>query len=185
MLVALGGREAGAGEGQVAVGAEWDDALVALYRAQRLPLLRLAVLLTDDRAVAEDVVQDAFLALQRRWHAVDPAAAAGYLRTSVVNGVRSLHRRRVVARRHLHAVAPEDVPPADLALLLTEDQREVVTALRTLPRRQREVLVLRYWSELSEAEIADALGIARGTVKSSASRALLSLQKSLGDRRVR
>ena len=185
MLVALGAGEAGAVDQQVAVGAEWDDALIDLYRVQRLPLLRLAVLLTDDRATAEDVVQDAFLALQRRWHAVDPAAAAGYLRTSVLNGVRSLHRRRVVARRHLQAVGVEDVPPADLALLLTEDQREVVTALRTLPRRQREVLVLRYWSELSEAEIAEALGIARGTVKSSASRGLASLQNVLGDRRGR
>ena len=185
MLVAVGAGEAVAVDQRVAIGAEWDAALVDLYRAQRLPLLRLAVLLTDDRGTAEDVVQDAFLALQRRWHAVDPAAAAGYLRTSVVNGVRSLHRRRLVARRHLHAATPEDVPPADLALLLTEDQREVVTALRTLPRRQREVLVLRYWSDLSEAEIADTLGIARGTVKSSASRALASLQKSLGDRRAR
>jgi RNA polymerase sigma-70 factor (sigma-E family) len=189
MLVALGAGGAVTVDQPVTVGAEWDDALVDLYRAQRLPLLRLAVLLTDDRGTAEDVVQDAFLALQRRWHAVDPAAAAGYLRTSVVNGVRTLYRRRSVARRHLHAVGQEDEPPADLALLLTEDQREVVEALRTLPRRQREVLVLRYWSELSEAEIADALGVARGTVKSSASRGLASLQKHLaghsGDRRVR
>ena len=107
----------------VAVGSGWDAALVDLYRAQRLPLLRLAVLLTDDAGTAEDVVQDAFLALQRRWHAVDPAAAAGYLRTSVVNGVRTLYRRRGVARRHLHAAGPEDVPSADLAVLLTEDQR--------------------------------------------------------------
>src|SRR4051812_2103101 len=185
MLVALEAGKAGAVDQRVAVGAEWDDALIDLYRAQRLPLLRLAVLLTDDPGTAEDVVQDAFVALQRRWHAVDPAAAAGYLRTSVVNGVRSLYRRRSVARRHLHAVGQEDLPPADLALLLTEDQRAVVEALRTLPRRQREVLVLRYWSELSEAEIADALGVARGTVKSSASRGLASLQKHLGDRHVR
>jgi RNA polymerase sigma-70 factor (sigma-E family) len=185
MLVALGAGGAGAVDQQLTVGAEWDDALIDLYRAQRLPLLRLAVLLTDDRATAEDVVQDAFVALQRRWQAVDPAAAAGYLRTSVLNGVRTLHRRRVVARRHLHAARTEDVPPADLALLLTEEQREVVAALGTLPRRQREVLVLRYWSELSEAEIAEVLGVARGTVKSSASRGLASLQKALGDRRVR
>jgi RNA polymerase sigma-70 factor (sigma-E family) len=186
MLVALGAGEAGAVDQPVAVGVEWDGALIDLYRAQRLPLLRLAVLLTDDPGTAEDVVQDAFLALQRRWHAVDPAAAAGYLRTSVVNGVRTLYRRRGVARRHLHAVRQEeDVPPADLAVLLTEEQREVIDALRTLPRRQREVLVLRYWSELSEGEIAAALGIARGTVKSSASRGLASLQKHLGDRRGR
>jgi RNA polymerase sigma-70 factor (sigma-E family) len=185
MLVALSAGEVGAVDQPVAVGAEWDGALIDLYRAQRLPLLRLAVLLTDDPGTAEDVVQDAFVALQRRWHAVDPAAAAGYLRTSVVNGVRTLYRRRGVARRHLHAVRHEDVPSADLAVLLTEEHREVVEALRTLPRRQREVLVLRYWSELSEAEIASALGIARGTVKSSASRGLASLQKQLGDRHVR
>jgi len=151
MLVALGAGEAGTVDRSVAVGAGWDDALIDLYRAHRLPLLRLAVLLTDDPGTAEDVVQDAFVALQRRWHAVDPAAAAGYLRTSVVNGVRTLYRRRSVARRHLHAVGQDDEPPADLALLLTEEQREVVEALRTLPRRQREVLVLRYWSELSES----------------------------------
>jgi RNA polymerase sigma-70 factor (sigma-E family) len=185
MLVALSAGEAGVVDQPVAVGAEWDGALIDLYRAQRLPLLRLAVLLTDDPGTAEDVVQDAFLGLQRRWHAVEPAAATGYLRTSVVNGVRTLYRRSRVARRHLHTAGPEDVSSADLAVLLTEEHREVVEALRTLPRRQREVLVLRYWSELSEAEIAAALGIARGTVKSSASRGLASLQKHLGDRRVR
>src|SRR5690349_8998392 len=186
MLVALTAGEVGVVDRPVAVGSEWDAALIDLYRAQRLPLLRLAVLLTDDTGTAEDVVQDAFVALQRRWHAVDPAAATGYLRTSVVNGVRTLYRRRRVARRHLSVAGPEDdAPSADLAVLLTEDQREVVAALRTLPRRQREVLVLRYWSELSEAEIAAALGIARGTVKSSASRGLAALQQHLGDRRDR
>jgi RNA polymerase sigma-70 factor (sigma-E family) len=162
---------------------EWDDALVGLYRSQRLPLLRLAVLLTDDSAVAEDVVQDAFVALQRRWHAVDPAAAPGYLRTSVVNGARSLHRRRSVARRYAWLGDLGQAPPVDLAVLLADEHREVVRALRRLPRRQREVLVLRYWSELSEAEIAEALGVARGTVKSSASRGLSALAQQLGGAR--
>jgi len=168
-----------------AVAVEWDDALVALYRGHRLPLLRLAVLLTDDRGVAEDVVQDAFVALQRRWSAVDPAAAAGYLRTSVVNGARSVHRRRLVARRHAWVGDLGEAPPADLAALLADEHREVVEALRRLPRRQREVLVLRYWSELSEAEIAEALGVARGTVKSSASRGLAALNEQLGGARDR
>jgi RNA polymerase sigma-70 factor (sigma-E family) len=185
MLVAANVREVQRMDRPSAVAAGWDGALVDLYRAQRVPLLRLAVLLTDDPATAEDVVQDAFVALQRRWQAVDPAAAAGYLRTSVVNGVRTLYRRRRVARRHLQAVDSEQAPSADLAVLLTEEHREVVEGLRTLPRRQREVLVLRYWSELSEAEIAMALGIARGTVKSSASRGLAALQKHLGDRHAR
>ena len=182
MLVVSGVREGGPVDQPSTADVEWNSALVGLYRSHRLPLLRLAVLLTDDPGAAEDVVQDAFLALQRRWHAVDPAAAAGYLRTSVVNGTRTLHRRRGVARRHLQSVQLEDAPSADLAVLLTEEHRQVVDALRTLPRRQREVLVLRYWSELSEAEIAVALGIARGTVKSSASRGLAALQKHLGDR---
>jgi RNA polymerase sigma-70 factor (sigma-E family) len=162
--------------------AEWDAALLGLYESQRTALVRLAVLLVDDRAAAEDVVQDAFLALQRRWHAVDPLAAAGYLRTSVVNGARSVLRRRGVARRHLRAAEPDEGPAADLALLLDEEHRQVVQALRTLPRRQREVLVLRYWSELSETEIATTLGIARGTVKSSASRGLSALEQRLGTR---
>ena len=159
--------------------ADGDGVLLDLYASQRPALVRLAVLLVDDRAAAEDVVQDAFLALQRRWSAVDPLAAAGYLRTSVVHGARSLLRRRAVARRHLRAAGPEEGPPADLALLLDEKHRQVVAALRSLPRRQREVLVLRYWSELSEAEIATTLGISRGTVKSTAARGLAALEQRL------
>jgi RNA polymerase sigma factor (sigma-70 family) len=100
----------------------------------------------------------------------------------VVNGARSVLRRRQVARRHLRVAEPDEGPAADLALLLDEEHRQVVEALRTLPRRQREVLVLRYWSELSESEIAATLGIARGTVKSSASRGLSALEKRLGAR---
>jgi RNA polymerase sigma-70 factor (sigma-E family) len=175
----------GAVESGVAVETSWDPVLVDLYESQRLPLLRLAVLLTDDREAAEDVVQEAFLGLHRRWRAVDPAAAPGYLRTSVVNRSRSLHRRRGVAARYLWLSRPGEAPSADLAVLLGEEHRLVVEAIRRLPRRQREVLVLRYWSDLSEAEIAAALGVSRGTVKSSASRALSALEKQLGGRHER
>lgn len=158
--------------------------VVALYAAHRLALVRLAVLLVDDLPLAEDVVQDAFLALHRRQRSLtDPAAALGYLRTSVVNGSRSALRRRRTVRTHgrrLHPV-PEDVSPADLGVLRAAAQDEVLRAVRALPPRQREVLVLRYWSELSERQIAATLGISEGTVKSAASRGLDRLERLLTD----
>ncbi|ANP51117.1 RNA polymerase sigma-70 factor (sigma-E family) [Streptomyces griseochromogenes] len=151
-----------------------------LYHHRRLSLVRLAVLLVDDLPTAEDVVQDAFTALFRRHgHRLgaldDPEA---YLRTSVVNGARSVLRRRRTVRAHTpereqHAPAPEE------DVLVHEDHREVLAALRTLTPRQREVLVLRYWSHLSEAEIAATLGLSRGAVKSTASRALDALGRRL------
>ncbi|SHN28847.1 SigE family RNA polymerase sigma factor [Cryptosporangium aurantiacum] len=153
--------------------------LVELYHHRRLALVRLAVLLVDDLPTAEDVVQDAFAAAYRRHGAtlsrVDNPDA--YLNTSVVNAARSVLRRR----RTLRAAPPrvEYGPPTDERLLLAEEHREVLAALRRLPRRQREVLVLRYWSDLSEAQIADTLGISRGTVKSTASRALAALENLL------
>ncbi|WP_410644997.1 RNA polymerase sigma factor [Amycolatopsis sp. lyj-346] len=149
-----------------------------LFRTHRPGLVRLAVLLLGDRGLAEDVVQDAFVALVRRWPLDDPAGAGGYLRVSVVNGARSAHRR--AARRLRHRPGDrDDVPPADAGVLLGEEHREVLAAVRRLPRRQREVLVLRYWTGLSEAEIADTLGVSRGTVKTCASRALAKLEGAL------
>jgi RNA polymerase sigma-70 factor (sigma-E family) len=154
-----------------------DDDAVALYAAHRLRLVRLAVLLVDDLPMAEDVVHDAFAAfLARRSRLDDPDRAAAYLRTSVVNGARDKLRRRRTARAY--------VPPHEIArdvttesALLAAEQREVLAALRQLSDRQREVLVLRYWSECTEAEIATTLGVSRGTVKSTASRALDALAK--------
>lgn len=158
-----------------------DGPVAELFRRQRPDLLRLAVLLLGDRAMAEDVVQDAFVALHRKWPTLsDPAAAAGYLRVSVVNGARSAHRRRATVWRHLKAGEPEALPAADAGVLLAEEHRTVLDAVRRLPRRQREVLVLRYWAGLSEAEIADTLAVSRGTVKTCASRALAKLADLLG-----
>ena len=142
--------------------------------------MRLAILLVDDQASAEDVVQDAFTALAaRRGSLRNHSAALGYLRTSVVNGSRSALRRRRTARGY---VPPHEVEPAtpEARAVLTEEHREVLSAMDRLGTRQREVLVLRYWSDLSEAEIAAALGISRGTVKSTASRALDALELALG-----
>ncbi len=160
-----------------------DDAidLAALYEAHHLQMVRLARLLVDDMATAEDVVQDAFLGMHRRQRGLrDPGAAVGYLRRAVVNQARSTLRRRRTARDHLKVAEPDISPPADADVLLAEEHQQVLRAVRALPTRQREVLVLRYWSDLSEAEIAQALGISKGTVKSQASRAMATLTKTLG-----
>ncbi len=154
----------------------------ALYVTEQPRLLRLAVLLTGDRALAEDLVHDAFLGLQRHWATLgDATRAAGYLRVTVVNGARSAHRRRIVARRYLQLSARQpEASGEDPAALLAQDTREVVTAVRRLPRRQQEVVVLRYWMDMSEKEIAASMGISLGTVKSTASRALARLERLLG-----
>lgn len=146
--------------------------LADLYRDHRMRLVRLAILLVDDPATAEDVVQEAFAGLHRHWGTLrDEAAAVGYLRTAVVNGSRSVLRRRRTAREY---VPPHQVNArsAESLAMLSAEHQAVVDALATLPPRQREVLVLRYYGGLSEAEIAEATGITRGTVKSTASRAL-------------
>ncbi|WP_219415167.1 RNA polymerase sigma factor [Pseudonocardia nigra] len=143
-----------------------------LYRDHRMRLVRLAVLLVDDPSTAEDVVQEAFTGLHRHWSGLrDEAAAVGYLRAAVVNGSRSVLRRRRTARDY---VPPHQVNArsAESLAMLSAEHQAVVDALSTLPPRQREVLVLRYYGGLSEAEISDATGISRGTVKSTASRAL-------------
>jgi RNA polymerase sigma-70 factor (sigma-E family) len=154
--------------------------VAALYAEHRLALVRMAVLLVDSTPAAEDVVHDAFLALHRKQSAIrDPQAALGYLRRSVLNGARDALRRRRTVRAHLRAAEPDIGGAADEATLLAEEHAIVVAAVRQLPTRDQEVLLLRYWSELSEAEIADTLGVSRGTVKSTASRALDKLHKAL------
>ncbi|GDY32102.1 RNA polymerase sigma factor [Gandjariella thermophila] len=148
-----------------------------LYRTHRMRLVRLAILLVDEPATAEDVVQEAFTGLHRNWHTLrDASAALGYLRTAVVNGSRSVLRRRKTARDYTPPHVANARSAESLAMLTAEHQA-VVNALSQLPPRQREVLVLRYYGGLTEAEIAEATGISKGTVKSTASRALDALQK--------
>jgi RNA polymerase sigma-70 factor (sigma-E family) len=155
--------------------------LHALYNSHWRYLVRLAVLLVDDVASAEDVVQDAFVALHRRAGALrDPDAALGYLRTSVLNLSRSVLRKRQVVRKHLRVAEPEATAPADHDVLVRDEHRAALAAVRKLPRHQREVLILRYWSGLSERQIAETLGISTGSVKSAASRGLATLHRVLG-----
>jgi RNA polymerase sigma-70 factor (sigma-E family) len=164
---------------EVAVGSTVD--LPTLYDAHWRYLVRLAVLLVDDVASAEDVVQDAFVALHRRSGALrDPDAALAYLRASVLNLSRSVLRRRQVARRHLKVAEPEATAAADHDVLVRDEHRAALAAVRALPRHQREVLILRYWSGLSEREIAQTLGISPGSVKSAASRGMATLARVLG-----
>jgi RNA polymerase sigma-70 factor (sigma-E family) len=155
--------------------------LPALYTTHWRPMVRLAVLLVDDLPTAEDVVQDAFVALHRRGDSLrNPQAAVAYVRASVVNLSRSVVRHRHVVRKHLRVAEPDHVDGADYHVLLSAEHREALAALHRLPRRQQEVLVLRFWSGLSEAEIAETLGISTGSVKSSASRGMAKLQTMLG-----
>ncbi|WP_310964161.1 RNA polymerase sigma factor [Nocardioides terrisoli] len=156
-----------------------DVALVGLYDRHYATLVRVAVLLVRDRETAEDVVQDAFVDMCRRWPRLrDREAAAGYLRTAVVNRSRSVLRHRKVVDRQ-RPERTDTAPGADESVLSRSTRTAVLDALAALPRRQREVLVLRYYLDLSESEIAQTLGISRGSVKTHASRAASALREAL------
>ena len=159
-----------------------DRAVEELYAAHYRRLVRLSVLLVSDTGTAEEVVQDAFVAMHGRWRSLkEPDKALAYLRQAVVNGSRSSLRRRGVRLRHADAerVDVHPLPGADEAAVTSERRTAVLDALRSLPDRQREVLALRYYLDLSEAEIATALGIARGSVKTHASRGAAALRQLL------
>ena len=156
-----------------------DEALTWLFSLYHRQLVGFARLLVDDVATAEDVVQDAFLALHRRWTWLrDQQAAYEYLRMAVLNGSRSqLRRRRTRADR---AQQPEpDQPSAEVTAVGRAERAAVWAGLGTLPRRQREVLVLRYYLDQSEADIARTLSISAGSVKQHASRGLAALATRL------
>lgn len=160
-----------------------DEAIEQLYAAHWRRLVRLSVLLVRDVGTAEEIVQDAFVAVHGRWGKLrDPDLALAYLRQAVVNRSRSaLRHRAVVARHAARDRAPYNAPAADEPVLATARRGVVLDAMRALPQRQREVLALRYYLELSEAEISDALGISRGAVKSHASRGSATLRGLLAN----
>jgi RNA polymerase sigma-70 factor (sigma-E family) len=164
-----------------AAGWSADQALEQLYAAHWRQLVRLAVLLVRDQGVAEEIVQDAFVAVHSRWGRLrDPDKGLAYLRQSVVNRSRSHQRHLTVVRRHaLRQAPPAPAPGADHAPYDVAQRAEVLDALRRLPARQREVLALRYYVDLSEAEIAELLEISRGAVKSHASRGVAALRADL------
>jgi RNA polymerase sigma-70 factor (sigma-E family) len=162
-------------------GADAQAAVTALYQVHAVGLIRLAVVMMGDRAAAEDVVQDAFAGLYRRWnHLSGKDRALGYVRASVLNGCRTRLRARARDER-LVAASPDPLAAAsaEQAMLVGEEHAAVLAALRRLPHRQREALVLRYYLDLSESEIAASMGIGRGTVKSTTFRALAALGRLL------
>jgi RNA polymerase sigma-70 factor (sigma-E family) len=170
-------------------GPEAARQVTLLYSEHALGLARLAVIMLGDPGTAEDIVQDAFLGLYRRWHTLaDPSRAQGYLRSSVLNGCRTAARRR--SRREAFARSgpladpgfyggPRAAESAEALALLSEEHHETLAAIRALPARQREAVVLRYYLDLSEAQTAAAMGVAVGTVKSATSRALAKLARAL------
>ena len=158
-----------------------------LYRAHALRLTRLAYVMIGDRGLAEDIVQEAFAGLHRRWGRLsDPAKAVFYLRSSVLNGCRTVLRRSSAARA-LTLVDIGEAPvtivaSAEATALSAEERRALMSAIRRLPARQREALVLRFYLDEPEAEIARLMGIRPGTVRSTTYRALAALGRLLEEK---
>ncbi|TMZ64247.1 MULTISPECIES: SigE family RNA polymerase sigma factor [Bacteria] len=165
--------------GAVAVAWDADQAVTALYSANYRSLVRLAAMLVRDAGTAEEVVQDAFVAMHGGWRRLrDPDKALSYLRQSVVNRSRSVLRHRAVVEKYAPKGLP-DAPSAEAGAIGELERSAVVDALARLPARQREALVLRYYADLSEAEIASAMGISRGAVKSHTARGMTALRNVL------
>lgn len=167
--------------GLTAAPLEWDaDRVVtAIYSEHYRSLVRLAAFLVRDNATAEEVVQDSFVAMHGAWRRLrDTDKALSYLRQSVVNRSRSVLRHRIVVDKNTPK-PPPDMPSAEHGAIIQLERSAVVTALRALPERQREALVLRYYGDLSEAQIASVMGISRGAVKSHTARAMSALRTVL------
>lgn len=180
-LVATGAIMPGAflAPSSVRLGWSADRAVTELYSQQYRGLVRLAALLVRDTPTAEEVVQDAFVAMHDAWQRLrDAENALAYLRQAVVNRSKSVLRHRTVVDRNLAKSTP-DMPSAEHGALVLLERSAVVAALRDLPDRQREAIVLRYYADLTEAEIAATMGISRGAVKSHTARGMIALRSAL------
>ena len=161
------------------VGWSADTAVTELYSLHYRALVRLAALLVRDMPTAEEVVQDAFVAMHDAWQRLrDAENALAYLRQAVVNRSRSVLRHRTVVDKNLQK-APPDMPSAEHGAMALLERSAVIAALRGLPDRQREAIVLRYYADLSEADIAATMGISRGAVKSHTARGMTALRSAL------
>jgi RNA polymerase sigma-70 factor (sigma-E family) len=168
-----------AAEARPRCGAEGAEAAVgALYQASAVSLIRMAYIMLGDRPSAEDVVQEAFCGLYRRWDRLaDADRALFYVRSSVLNGCRSVLRSRAVRRRGVAYDLP--TVSAETVVLGGEERQEVIRAVGRLPHRQREALVLRFYLDLSDEQIARVMGIGQSTVRSTIHRGLEAVSRAL------
>lgn len=150
-----------------------------MYDAEYRPLVRMSAVLLGDVGAAEEVVQDSFIAVHAAWRRLRGAdRAVSYLRRSVLDRSRSLLRHRIVAGPHLPAREP-DMPSAEQGAIAEFERSAVIAALRRLPARQREALVLKFYLDLSEEEIAAAMKISRSAVQSHTARGKAALRTVL------
>jgi RNA polymerase sigma-70 factor (sigma-E family) len=160
-----------------------DTLVVALFRAEAARLVQLARWFVDDRTAAEDLVQEAFIRLARSAHRIDDRdRAAAYLRSIVINLARDHNRRGLMSLRH-RPPASVDERSAEDHVTDSENRRQVMAALRSLPRRQRDCIVLRYYAELPVGEIAETLSLSPNSVKTHLQRGLRALSSGLEELR--
>lgn len=158
------------------------DHLTETYQTHYRSLLGLAALLLDDLASCEDVVQEAFIRVHSaRKRVKDPDKTLAYLRQTVVNLSRSALRRRITGLKLLSKPMP-DMASAEEGAYEQLERDQLIKAMRGLQRRQREVLVLRYFADMTEAQVAEALGISLGSVKAYGSRGIAALRTAMGAR---
>jgi RNA polymerase sigma-70 factor (sigma-E family) len=156
-----------------------DEAIAALFQEHARSLVRLARLFADDRNAAEDLVQEAFLRLRRSFHHIEsPDRTAAYLRSIVLNLARDHNRRGLMSLRHRVPEEESRLSAVD-RIVMREDQQQVIDALRALPRRQRDCVTLRYYLDLSIADIAMTLGISVNSVKTHLQRGMTVLETRL------
>jgi RNA polymerase sigma-70 factor (sigma-E family) len=171
------------GSAQSQAATEADRALTAMYDAEYRSLVRMSAVMLGDVGSAEEVVQDSFIAVHAAWRGLrDIDKAVHYLRRSVLNRSRSVLRHRAVVDRHAAKHVPE-MPSAEQAAIARLERSAVISALRSLPDRQREALVLKFYLDLSEEQVAAAMNISTGSVKSHTSRGKANLRSVLGSDR--
>ncbi|MEV4335391.1 sigma-70 family RNA polymerase sigma factor [Streptomyces sp. NPDC049597] len=161
---------------------EREAAVARLFDQHYPSMLRLAALLGADDP--ENIAAEAYYQMYRKWRKLrDAESAEAYLRSIVCNLTRMRIRHLQVARRHTEAPPTDWITSAENSALLRDDQRVLLEALQQLPTRQREALVLRHWMGLKEGEIAAAMGISAGSVKTHTSRGLAALTQAMEARR--